>query len=478
MFFISLLGLFLRLTFINKAEGLWNDEYVSWMVSSTPFGQGFFTEILKQCHMPLYYLYLKPFTGFSDLILRLTSLVPSVISIFVMYKVGKEFSKKTGLMSALATSALSFLIYYSQEVRFYSLLFLFSALLLLFTIRLIKENSKYNLAGFIISSLLVIFTHILGVIFVFFNILYVLYKNNSLSKKMIIYIALTGILVFPFAINVLSQLPSSQWWGKFSYTNILFLFTDYLSPILTNNINVPPVFFYNPDLTFWLIVPTLLGVIGIFYGIKNNKGITTVAILYTLTLMLLAVCGKLVFITKYSIEILPIIIILLSVGFDRMKKNGIVLYSLFILIHLSSFFTPYYATKLYRSEGNRIVGEILNHRNAQNIIYTYYAPDRFSRYYKGSAKQLYISKINRFEYKNNPNAIFSDINKGETVSVVFLDSVSFLPEDYIKKYNSAIPEMFSTFSHIRNMLTEELKKNYKIQSIDKSGSWTVITAKK
>ena len=104
MYFITLIGLILRLTFLNKPEGLWNDEYVSWMVASTPFGEGFWNAVLKQCHMPFYYLYLKPFTGCSDLVLRLTSVIPSVIAIPVMYLVGKEYSKKTGILAEKRSS--------------------------------------------------------------------------------------------------------------------------------------------------------------------------------------------------------------------------------------------------------------------------------------------------------------------------------------------------------------------------------------
>ena len=137
LFFIILFGLLLRLSFINKPEGLWNDEYVSWFVANT--SEGFWQEVFKQCHMPLYYLYLKPFTQFSDIVLRLTSVIPGVIAVWIMYLTGREFSKKAALYSALITSVLSFLVYYSQEVRFYSLLFLFSALSLLYTVRVIKN---------------------------------------------------------------------------------------------------------------------------------------------------------------------------------------------------------------------------------------------------------------------------------------------------------------------------------------------------
>ena len=181
LYFITLLGFLLRITFLNKPEGLWNDEYVSWYVANTPFRDGFWQEVLKQCHMPLYYLYLKPFAGCSDLILRLTSVVAGVVAIPIMYFIGKEFSKKSAYIATTITSILPFLIYYSQEVRFYSLLFTFSALSLLFTIKFIKSE-KYKLA-WLLSLLLIVFTHILGVIYAFFNIAYVVYKKKKISAK-------------------------------------------------------------------------------------------------------------------------------------------------------------------------------------------------------------------------------------------------------------------------------------------------------
>ena len=51
---ITLLGLILRLICINKADGLWNDEYVSYMIAATPFSDGFIDAVKSQCHMPFY----------------------------------------------------------------------------------------------------------------------------------------------------------------------------------------------------------------------------------------------------------------------------------------------------------------------------------------------------------------------------------------------------------------------------------------
>ncbi len=481
LFFILLVGFILRLSFINKPEGLWNDEYVSWYVANTPFREGFWQEVLKQCHMPLYYLYLKPFAHFSDLVLRLTSVVPSLLAIVVMYLVGKEYSKKLGLICATITSILSFLIYYAQEVRFYSLLFLFSALALLATIKLIKNTSKKNIFFYCISMILILLTHVLGGIFVLFNTLYVVYKKKCFSKKILLYVLSCAVFVLPFGLNILKMLPSSQWWGHFSYTNILFLFSDYLSPILTNNINAPKVFFYNKSLALWMILPLIIAFYPICIGIKKAKGLSIVSVLTVLAMSVLAIGGKIVFITKYSIEILPILIFVLALGFERLKKVGNILLAIFVLIHLNAFFTPNYVTKTIRAEGNRIPAEIIRARNPQNVVFTYYEPNRFSRYVNLSGKNIYyISKINRFEYQKRPERIFENIKSGETVSVVFLESVSFFDEDFVNKNkdNSNIPEMFLTFSHIKNSLIKDLNKNFTDFRVDKLGAWTVISAKK
>lgn len=472
--FITIFGFLLRLTNIIKPEGLWNDEYVSWYTAQTPFNDGFWQAVLKQCHMPLYYLYLKPFSGGSDLILRLTSVIPSVAAIPIMYLVGKEFSKKTGYFAATITAVLSFLIYYAQEVRFYALLFLFTALSLLFLVRLVKRGR--GLAGYIISSLLILFTHVLGGIYVFFTFCYLLYKKR-ISKKIIAIVVCVPIFLIPLGINILRMLPSSQWWGIFSYTNILFLFTDFLSPILTNNINVPPVFFYSKNILFniFLLVPTIIGITGLAAGIKRAKGLALISLATISVMFLLAFSGMLVFITKYSIEVLPILILLISIGFSQIKF-GKILFILFIGFHLFAIFTPFYPAKITRTEGHRLVCTLLNKQNPDKIIYTYYEPDRFERYLEAKGDNFYISKINRFEYLENPQRILNNVKIGEKVSVVLLDSVSFIPPKFIEQAKQRnLPEIFITFSIIKNGLINELEKDFKDFQVDKNGSWTVIT---
>lgn len=475
---LSILGLALRLVNINKLEGLWNDEYVSWFVASTPFREGFFQEILKQCHMPLYYFYLKPFANCSDVILRLTSVLPSIIAIPVMYLVGKEYSPKVGKIAATITATLPFLVYYSQEVRFYSLLFLFCALSLLFTIRLIKDSTHKNQILWGLSFALILLTHVLGGIYVFSNVLYVIYKKKEIPKKFLMMCVPLGVIVAFLGLNILKMLPFSQWWGVFGYSNLLFLFSDFLSPILTNNINAPRVFFYTKDLICLILmtIPTIIAVIGLILGIKKEKGFALVGLLTILGMVILAITGKIVFITKYSIEVLPILILLISLGFD--KKFGNILLGTLLFFYLASVFTPYYPARIFRNEGNKLAADLINSANSDYVVYTYYAPNRFYRYLSKDlkSKALTIDKTARFEYKDHPEKILANIKSGETVSVLILNSVSFVPEKYLN--SPEIPEMFTTFSKIKLSLVSALDKNYKNYRVQNNGAWILITAKK
>lgn len=467
------LAFLLRLVNIDKPEGLWNDEYVSWFVASTPFLKGFWQEVLRQCHMPLYYLYLKPFSQCSDIVLRMTSVLPSVLAVPVMYLVGKEYSKKTACFSALTTAVLSFLVYYAQEVRFYSLLFLFSSLLLLFTIRIL--NDKKGWIGYAVSAFLILFTHVIGGIYVFLNTMYLLYKKKKVSKHLILGFFVAVMILLPFGTNILRMLPSSQWWGVFSCNNILFLFTDFFSPILTNNVNVPNEFFYNKDF-LWLImflVPTLIALYGLVFGAKKHRGLAIVCLAAIISTVILAVSGKLVFITKYIIEILPTMILLFVLGVENKK----LLFSVFITFHLFAVFTPVYTAKIQRTEGHKLVCDILNESQSDKVIYTYYASDRFSRYMDKEIPSYWIDKTMRFVYLDNPSKILGEVKIGDRISLVLLDSVSFIPEHLIEEAKLRnLPEMFITFSIIKHGLVKEINDNYKDFYVQKNGSWTVISA--
>ena len=530
IFVITLLGLILRILYINKLDGLWNDEYISWMIASRPMLDGFWAGIKSQCHMPVYYLYLKSFMamfGQSDLLLRLTSVLCGTLSLIAMYFTGLEKDRKTGLSAALFTAISSFLIYYSQEVRFYSLLFLFSALSLLFTIKLVKKTNLTNLICLVISNLLVIFTHTIGFVYVFFNLVYLSIKLFKNYRKTILAIwgggALSVLAAAPLVLKIFTTTSFSQWWSSFSFSNWGFLLTDYFSPVLTNLVSAPENFFYNFHAGFiiFALIPALIALVWIFTSLNQNKDnilLFSSAAGVIIILTLAALCGKLVFITKYSIEIYPVFIFLAASGAclikNKILRNGLVI--LFCLIHITYLIlSPVSAPKIRRAQGHKIAADLIKNANPQKddfILLEYYQKDRFEKYIdftglnvisidkgnfpeylsqnmtyekavkngKETYRPTFQASVNGYLQKKLETEILQKLKPDKSVIVLMLNSVAFYEPEQVKLIASddrlykKTPLLFLVFSHIKGQVAEDLLKTLTVTRFESKGDWSVI----
>lgn len=527
---ILLLGLGLRLIGINKTQGLWNDEYISWFVASHPFGQDFFREIFAQCHMPFYYLYLKFFMYFggdSDLFLRLTSVFVGILSIIAMYFVGLQNNKKTGIICALFAAISSFLIYYSQEVRMYSLLFFISAMALLYFLKLIKNRTWTNLIGLILFDFLIIFTHTIGFVYVFFQLIALTYLLFKEYKKQLLAIwgglIVLGGICTPQITHILGTKSFSQWWGHFSLSKIGFLFTDYFSPVLTNLVNAPDKFIYVKSFSFifFTIIPTIIAIAFIgksLYKNRENISLASICLGTTIILASAAILGRLVFITKYSIEIYPILMYLAAFGacsFNN-KKLANVFISIFCAINLTYLITsPASAPKIPRTQGHKIVADLLNKGEIKEndyIILQYYPPVRYEKYFdfskynvitihkgnfpsyilpdknyqdvlkdgKALYKEIFAGKRPSYiDYDINEN-IIKNLKSGQNVFAVMPDSVAiYSPTDLENIAGDSYlyektPIMYMIFSYIRNRVFADFSKSLTVTRFEKMGDWSVI----
>lgn len=515
MLFVVSLGTILRVAFIDKPDGLWNDEYVSWYIASIPFGKTFWKEVFAQCHMPFYYFYLKFFIHFfgnSDLMLRLTSVPAGVLSIISMYFVGKEFKdEKLGFLCASITSISSFLIYFSQEVRFYGLLFLFSSLVLLFTFRLIKNQNLSNIIFFVISNLLVIFTHTIGFVFVVINLIFIslfLGKDGKYKKPIYaiwILIFLLSLIGLPLLLKILTTSSQSQFWGHFTLSRLGFLFTDYFSPVLTNIVSAPDNFFYDFNFKFivFALLPTIIAIAGIIKALVKdvkketlfsiNYFLAIVCFAYIFVLVIAAITGKMVFVTKYSIEIYPILILLSCFGLLEFNKNWrYVLIFLFCFLNLFYIFiSPVGAPKIRRNEGHKLVAVLLKNAKLQKddfILLNYYPQKRFEKYFDFSGyRVLSINKGNYQKYLDEKfntrfeEELLSKLKHNQKLVILTLTDVAmyspmqirFLKENK-KEYNK-VPYLFYVFSDLRNQEMKICLKTLQISRFEQKGSWSLAT---
>jgi len=132
---ISIIGLLLRL--ININQSLWLDEAASWTQAILPLNH-FFVALRTDVHPPMFNLLLKVWIlifGDTEIVMRLlpvilgTLVIPTIYLLVLSLPITNEVQKKRiALFSALLMAINPLAIYYSQEIRMYSLTTLLTVL--------------------------------------------------------------------------------------------------------------------------------------------------------------------------------------------------------------------------------------------------------------------------------------------------------------------------------------------------------------
>ncbi len=181
---IFFLGVFLRIYHLGD-ESIWLDEAFSIKLASSSLF-GIIEGSAEDPHPPLYYILLHYWInlfGNSEFSTRFLSVVFGFLSILMSYKVGSLiFDKETGVLSALILALSTFHIHYSQEARMYSLMTLLTLLSVYFFIRLLRGRSILVSTGYLLSSILLIYTHIYGLFIIMAQNIYV-FTLFLLSKE-------------------------------------------------------------------------------------------------------------------------------------------------------------------------------------------------------------------------------------------------------------------------------------------------------
>jgi len=433
LFIILLLGLGLRLWNLNRPEGLWNDEYVTYSIAMLKFPTDFFEGIKNNCHAPLHYFYLKLWMAIfknSDFMLRLSSLVPNLLGCLVMYHVGKNYqtkdgSIKIGLFCALISAISSFLIYFSQEVRIYSMIFLLSSLVLLYSIKTYECPSKKNYWYLSLYSVLLILEHTIGFVFVIFNTFGLIAFRQKQKKKNndgdFILPLISGLILclplVPFLYRIFAH-PSyfSQWWAPFSWSKIYFYFTDLFSPVLKNLTNSPTNFYkqiisndvINIGFVMFALIPAVIALVLIIKSNidskKINKYLLAVFLSTFLTILIASIAGKIVFLTKYLTELYPILILMMGIGWAQLYSKNTRIALLTIYVFLSLFYiviSHTSAIRLTRIEGQRLPVSAMYEMNIEkndNILYLFYPKKHFDKYIKNDNYK--VSSIDKYNFSH------------------------------------------------------------------------------
>jgi uncharacterized membrane protein len=164
--FLGLLLLAAALRFFDVgARDIWLDEAFSWNQATLSFTD-MFASVSRDVHPPLYQLILWLNTrlfGDSAFALRLPSVVFSLIAVALTYRLTTIISSKPAALLAMAFATVStFQLWYAQEARMYALLAMLAVGSMLMLVQLLQQPNRRNTAGYIVLSLLLLYTHIYG----------------------------------------------------------------------------------------------------------------------------------------------------------------------------------------------------------------------------------------------------------------------------------------------------------------------------
>lgn len=266
---------------INLNQSLWLDEAINVLAAKNYSFLGMITEYAKaDFHPPGYFIILWMWAkifGTSEIAVRMPSVIFGVLTVYVIYLIGKNLHSKTlGFLSAFLLAINPLHVYYSQEARMYSLATLAVSLNVLFFIKLIKRE-KINPLFLIAGNFLVLLSDYVSY-FIFpaqFIFLLTLKKKEVIKKwfTQLLFALLLFSIWSPIFLNQLNvgsvtsdRLPA---WklivGGFDFKAVPLTFVKFI----IGRISYPDKFIY----AVVLLPVSLLFLFIIFRGIKFVKGL-------------------------------------------------------------------------------------------------------------------------------------------------------------------------------------------------------------
>lgn len=198
---ITSTGALLRIAYIGS-DSIWLDEAYSIHVAHENLS-GIIEEASSDVHPPLYYFLLHYWMNLfsdSERSARMLSALFGIIALPLAYWLAALlFDRQTGVLSAALLAFSHFNIEFSQETRMYSLLVMLALASAYFFLKLFVSESRWTVAGYILTSCLLMHTHVYGLFVIaaeniFFLTLF--FSSRELFKRVFWRWLLSKIVLF------------------------------------------------------------------------------------------------------------------------------------------------------------------------------------------------------------------------------------------------------------------------------------------
>lgn len=333
---VVVVGLALRLHGLTF-QSLWRDE-----IDALRFAQSATVTSLSQLgwNGPLYTWLLGAwvrYTGASEFALRFSSLLPGVLLLSVIYRLGCRLTRvdersgvgpagvDTAALLATALAAVSpYLVWYAQELKMYALLALLGAASTALLLRALDRGGVLRWGAYVAVTGIIPYVHVLGVLLIPAQALAYLAAWPRRRPRLVPFAASLGILVLPY-------LPLAAWQAPlllsaFQTGHPYYPLAEMLS-ILARGWTLGILASARP----LLLAPFALAAVGLAFRPRLDSSVRF--LLCWMAAPILAVhlisLRSPVFTDRYLIASLPALILLLALGaertYSRLRPLGVVL---------------------------------------------------------------------------------------------------------------------------------------------------------
>jgi uncharacterized membrane protein len=400
---VLFIGIVLRVYGLSE-QNYWYDEFITLDVTKGSLGS-----IITGSRPPLYlvlvHFWIENF-GISEFATRLLSIIFGVSSIVLIYMLGKSlFNQSVGVLSAFFMSVSKFQIYYSQELRYYSLYELLTLISLFFFIRFLKSKSYIYTTLYVISTILLYYSHDFGILIIAVQNLYVLIKFKTLRSiiakwylsQVIILISIAPRFIQVFSGKAIGEggpnwiVPPNAW------SPIVTIY-EYMGLIVKINYSIVDytaiIFLLISTVIYFLIIGKHKWINSLNQSIAflkpswNIKSETILVVLWLLVpiglLLIMSEVMKPMYLSRYLICSAPACYILVALLLTKVKKVipiGILLVTYTILISTGLY--DYY-TKPVREDWREVGSYISkNYKRNSPVLISALSLDGFKWYNKG-----------------------------------------------------------------------------------------------
>ncbi|TGL10905.1 glycosyltransferase family 39 protein [Leptospira meyeri] len=262
------LGVFLRFFRIDR-QSLWGDEFFSVYASSLSDWIEFWTYIENDPHPPLFQillsLWIRILPNFTEIGVKIFPVFISILNLIFIFVLTKRWERSKRFLFIFFISLSPGAIYYSQEVRSYSLLLCLTSIIVIL-IHNLDLNKEKGISWICIAllSVLTSYVHLFGFIFVssllFVYWLLSLKNGNSFAGRFFILGIINVVLFLPFIYHLTrsAKIETAAWIDPPN----LVLFLTYYS------------LFYATSKKFFfltLVIPIVVFVFLVIRNILNRK---------------------------------------------------------------------------------------------------------------------------------------------------------------------------------------------------------------